>query len=225
MRRIGTSFDTVFEAMMHGWIPAGWIDRYLDERLVFLKDEVRRDQLPRRVDLNLHLRSTGTILLPSEPILLRDIRPLPDIFASGGLPFLAVDRVVAWTDEPGLPVMARMQGHMGVMRRRGKPIPPSIMARIVDREDEDYEALFEEQLLPLTLAGIEAYVRVLEKLGKESDWEFFLGVLVPIMERNGDLQYAYSRIQKYLRAKENGVSARSRRKIFRVEVEVVLKLS
>lgn len=220
MQRIRASFDTPFEAMVQGWVPAGWISRYIDERLVYLKDRVSLEAGFRRLDLNLYLRSTGTLLVSSEPILLRDIRPLPDVFASSGLPFFSIDRVAPWTDEPGLPVMARMQGHMGVMRRRGKPIPPSIMARIVDREEENYEEFFEWQLLPLTLAGIEAYVRVLEKLGQDEDWGFFLGTLVPMMEGNRELEYAYLRVKRYLKARGEGVSARARRKIFRVQVLV-----
>lgn len=219
-------YPHIFAAMMEGYVLAGWLDRYVDDRT----SRLRLDMTERMGVRVLTPRIVGypkpTVLL--EPVFLHLVDPIRlPTYPEGrevGYAFFPVDQAVAWTSEPGLEVSVRIQGHMGVMRRKGgRTVPPSIMARIIDRDGDDYESHVEWISLPLSLPLLYAYMRVLEKLGDEGDWNWFCA---EVLER---LKLGYGeyhrRLVAYLEAKERGASAKARSKILRPRPHEILQSS
>lgn len=220
-------FEHLFAAMRNGYVPAGWVDRYVDERVCRLRldvhpyDEKRGIPAPRLVGY-----PDGALLADPIFIVLEEPMrfPLYPKAQELGYAFFPADAVAPWMEQSGLEISVRIQGHIGVMRRKGKrPIPPSIMARIIDREKMPYDDILEWTLLPLSLPLLRAYTRVLEKLGGKEDWEWAQSEVVPRLHTGGHHAY-HSRFLTYLEAHRQGASAKAKAKIFRIGAEPLLDM-
>lgn len=212
-------FEHLFEAMRNGYVPAGWVDRYVDERTCRLRletlsyDEKHGVFAPRLVGY-----PDGAPLLDPVFVVLEDPMrfPLYPRAQELGYAFFPADAVAPWLEQSGLEISVRIQGHIGVMRRKGgKPIPPSIMARIIDREGMPYDDILEWTLLPLSFPLLRAYTRALEKLGGKEDWEWAQSEVVHRLHAGGHHAY-HLRFLMYLEARRRGASAKAKAKIFRI---------